>query len=203
MIVSILAHGVALLHAAGLTATTTPLPQGGSATGAASGTEQGVVLDPLLKAFIRWLIFFANGVGAVVIGVAAVRGFIVYLVDLLLHGGRAVPKEIIRLSLGRSLALALEFQLGADILGTALDPTTKDLVVLGTIVILRTVLNFFLGRELAEEQRIVGSAEVGSRAAGFASWLLPRSAVRDAGSPTTRRAPPGHGRGETEEPTSR
>ena len=64
-----------------------------------------------------------------------------------------MPKEAIRLSLGRSLALALEFQVGADILGTALDPTLNDILVLAAVVVLRTVLNFFLGRELRQAER--------------------------------------------------
>jgi uncharacterized membrane protein len=47
----------------------------------------------------------------------------------------------------------LEFQLGADILGTALDPSAQDLIVLGAIILLRTFLNFSLGREIDEEAR--------------------------------------------------
>jgi uncharacterized membrane protein len=71
-------------------------------------------------------------------------------VDLVRAQGSEVPKEAIRLSLGQSLALALEFQVGADILGTALDPTLNDILVLAAIVVLRIVFNFFLGRELRE-----------------------------------------------------
>jgi uncharacterized protein DUF1622 len=52
-----------------------------------------------------------------------------------------VPKQVIHLSLGRSLALAIEFQLGADMLGTALDPTLNDILVLAAGGVLRTVLN--------------------------------------------------------------
>jgi len=83
-----------------------------------------------------------------------VREFLYYLMDLVRHRGHAVPdQEAIRLSLGRSLALALEFQLGADILGTALDPSLQDLLVLAAIALLRTFLNFSLGREIDAEAR--------------------------------------------------
>jgi uncharacterized membrane protein len=104
----------------------------------------------LLRAFIQLLIFLANAAGGVVVGVATLRGLAIYLLDLVRQRGGEVPKEAIRLSLGRSLALALEFQVGADVLGTALDPTLNDILVLAAIVLLRTVLNFFLGRELRE-----------------------------------------------------
>ena len=107
----------------------------------------------LLRAFLELLILLANAAGGLVVGVATVRGLRVYLRDLVRQRGGEVPKECIRLSLGRSLALALEFQVGADILGTALDPTLNDILVLAAVVILRTVLNFFLGRELREAER--------------------------------------------------
>ncbi len=107
----------------------------------------------ILPTVLGAAIFLANLAGGVVVLVAIIRGLIRYAVDLIRTGGENVPKEAIRLSLGRSLALALEFQLGADILGTALNPTLHDIELLGAIVILRTVLNYFLGRELREAQR--------------------------------------------------
>ena len=57
-------------------------------------------------------------------------------------------KEDIRLRLGRWLALALEFELAADILRTAVAPTWNEIGQLGAIVVLRTVLNFFLQMEI-------------------------------------------------------
>ncbi len=106
-----------------------------------------------LRFILQIAIFLANLAGGVVIFVAIVRGFLLYVIDLIRNRGGEVQKEDIRLSLGRSLSLALEFQLGADILGTALDPSLTDLEVLAAIVILRTVLNYFLGKELDEAQR--------------------------------------------------
>ena len=107
----------------------------------------------LLPTVLGAAIFLANLAGGVVVLVAIVRGLISYAVDLIRDGGENVPKEAIRLSLGRALALALEFQVGADILGTALNPTLHDIELLGAIVILRTVLNYFLGRGLREAQQ--------------------------------------------------
>lgn len=109
--------------------------------------------DRLLVDFIQLMILLANFAGALVIAVAVVRALASYITGLISTGGAETPKELIRLSLGRSLSLALEFQLGADILGTALDPSREDLIILGAIAALRTALNYFLGRELAEAQR--------------------------------------------------
>jgi uncharacterized membrane protein len=57
----------------------------------------------------------------------------------------------VRLTLARYLALALEFQLGADILSTAIAPSWDQIGKLGAIAVIRTALNFFLGREMREE----------------------------------------------------
>jgi len=57
----------------------------------------------------------------------------------------------IRLRFGMWLALALEFQLGADILGTTVTPTLESLTQLALIAVIRTFLNYFLGKELEAE----------------------------------------------------
>lgn len=57
----------------------------------------------------------------------------------------------IRLTLARFLALALEFQLGADILSTAVAPSWEQIGKLGAIAIIRTALNYFLTREMSSE----------------------------------------------------
>jgi uncharacterized membrane protein len=51
------------------------------------------------------------------------------------------------------LALALEFQLGADIVATTTSPTETNLIQLGVIAVIRTFLNIFLSREIEAEQR--------------------------------------------------
>jgi uncharacterized membrane protein len=57
----------------------------------------------------------------------------------------------VRLRFGMWLALALEFQLGADILGTTVAPTLDSLTRLALIAVIRTFLNYFLGKELETE----------------------------------------------------
>ncbi|HIK43283.1 MAG TPA: DUF1622 domain-containing protein [Leptolyngbyaceae cyanobacterium M65_K2018_010] len=67
------------------------------------------------------------------------------------YRGRPFPFNQVRLSFGAWLALALEFQLGADILGTTVAPTTQELARLGLIAVIRTFLNYFLGKEMETE----------------------------------------------------
>ncbi|WP_036484103.1 DUF1622 domain-containing protein [Myxosarcina sp. GI1] len=64
------------------------------------------------------------------------------------------PFNQIRLRFGIWLALALEFQLGADILATTVAPSLEELGKLGLIAIIRTFLNYFLGKELETEYEL-------------------------------------------------
>ncbi|UGA36015.1 DUF1622 domain-containing protein [Chromobacterium haemolyticum] len=58
----------------------------------------------------------------------------------------------VRLSFARFLALALELQLAADILSTAVAPSWDQIGKLGAIAVLRTALNYFLGKEIRETE---------------------------------------------------
>lgn len=62
-------------------------------------------------------------------------------------------QQSIRLDLGLSLALSLEFLLAADIVGTAVSPTQEAILQLAAIAGIRTFLNFFLEREVKDLQR--------------------------------------------------
>ena len=98
-------------------------------------------MEEIVKSATLHLAWFIEGAAALIIGLALVRA--------LAHTLQArLSKEEIRLSFGSSLALALEFLLGADILETAVAPTWNDIGQLAAIAILRTALNYFLEREL-------------------------------------------------------
>lgn len=56
----------------------------------------------------------------------------------------------IRLDLGLSLALSLEFLLAADIVGTAVTPSWEAIGLLAAIAAIRTFLNYFLQQEVKE-----------------------------------------------------
>ncbi|MBM0743118.1 DUF1622 domain-containing protein [Phormidium sp. CLA17] len=59
-------------------------------------------------------------------------------------------QQAIRLELGLSLALALEFLLAADIAATAVSPSWDAIARLAAITGIRTFLNFFLQKEVRE-----------------------------------------------------
>ena len=57
----------------------------------------------------------------------------------------------LRQVLGYYLLLGLEFLIAADIVETLMKPTTQDLIILGAIVAIRTVISLSLNAELKHE----------------------------------------------------
>jgi len=64
-----------------------------------------------------------------------------------------------RIRFGSSVAVSLELLLGADVLATAVAPSWDDIGKLAAIAVLRTALNFFLGKELGEANHTSRSEE--------------------------------------------
>lgn len=108
-------------------------------------------LESWLKVIVGYLAAGAEIAAAIVIGGAIVRGIVDYLRHLLSRTRKHIDStESIRLQLGRVLALGLEFTVASDILRTAVAPTRQDILNLGAIVLLRTLLNYFLEREIQQ-----------------------------------------------------
>ena len=56
----------------------------------------------------------------------------------------------IRCMLGTYIMIGLEFMIISDIIQTAISHSKDDLIFLGVIVVLRTTIGFFLGKELEQ-----------------------------------------------------
>ena len=64
---------------------------------------------------------------------------------------RGVNRE--RVELGRYILAGLELLIVSDIIHTALSLAMSDLVFLGLLVVIRSLISFFLDRELAEVKK--------------------------------------------------
>ena len=110
--------------------------------------------EAVVVAAVRWLRLAIETTGALIIALGlliALAAFVRALARYREPGAATDGYNGVRLTLARYLALALEFQLGADILSTAIAPTWDQIGKLGAIAVIRTALNFFLGREMKEE----------------------------------------------------
>lgn len=104
-----------------------------------------------LRGAVGFLVRLVEAAGAIVIFAGALVGFARFVYSAL-RTRRAETFVPIRLDLGRFLALGLEFQLGSDLLRTAVAPTFREIGQLAAVAAIRTALNFFLGREIREER---------------------------------------------------
>ncbi len=103
---------------------------------------------------VRWLRLAVETLGALVIAAGIAHG--AWKLVRLRGGGREGFLKT-RLTVARYLALALEFQLAADILSTAIAPTWDQIGKLAAIAVIRTALNWFLTKEMEAETREVQS----------------------------------------------
>ena len=115
-------------------------------------------MEATFKTITLWLAAGTEAAAALIIGLAALEATVRALwlfVPGAVGSGPDAPdrKEDVRLRLGRWLAVALEFELAADILRTAVAPTWNEIGQLAAIVVLRTTLNYFLQQEIDKSTR--------------------------------------------------
>jgi len=88
---------------------------------------------------------FLEIVGVVVIGGGAVQA--VYQLFMATFY-KKLSSNYIRLQFGNRVTLGLEFMMGGDIIGSLVKPSYYNLGLLAIIVLIRTILSYFLNREL-------------------------------------------------------
>lgn len=95
---------------------------------------------------ITWTIFAYIGILVMVIwGIKAV-----YLLFYRRFCNQSISTWLVRIKFWHYLVLSLEFLVAKDILESIVNPTTEGLITLWAIVIIRTVLSYFLNKEIAE-----------------------------------------------------
>jgi uncharacterized membrane protein len=64
--------------------------------------------------------------------------------------GQSLPSSLrnIRIAIGEKMALGLDFFLAGDIIQTIVVPSRETLTILGGIVVIRTVMAYFLAKEI-------------------------------------------------------
>lgn len=114
----------------------------------ASGLFEGV--EEIVITAVNWLRLGLEVIGALIVAIGTVIA-VTLIVRAVLRYGRG-DFHTVRLVFARYLSLALEFQLGADILSTAVAPSWSQIGKLAAIAIIRTALNYFLMLEMRAEE---------------------------------------------------
>jgi uncharacterized membrane protein len=105
--------------------------------------------------FVYFLKFILESVSAICVAIGLMSSLVKAFRLVRAAGNFLQNLPAIRVQFGSWLALALEFQLAADIVATTINPTWQSLGELGLLALIRTFLNFFLQKELAEQERLV------------------------------------------------
>ncbi len=110
-------------------------------------------IESTLARILAYIIPIVEACGALV-GFLGVGRTIVGYVRGYFDQGR-IPLAPLRVQLGQSMVLGLEFQVAADVLRTAANPTRDDVLFLAVLIGIRSVLNFLLEWELAHLNGVV------------------------------------------------
>lgn len=107
--------------------------------------------EELVIEAVEWLRLIVEAIGAGIIAVGLVVVILAVLRSITVD--RRVDFTRLHIRFARYLALALEFQLGADILSTAVAPSWEQIGKLGAIAVIRTALNYFLHKEIHDARQ--------------------------------------------------
>ena len=112
------------------------------------------MLHEFLVEVIAYIVPLTELLGAAVVTWGSLHGLI-----LLLHRGWSMfnkqPLQTslrdVRIAIGEKMALGLDFFLAGDIIGTIVVPSRETLMILGGIVVIRTVMAYFLAKEIEKK----------------------------------------------------
>jgi len=114
------------------------------------------VTESLLVPYVNYLTFGIDIAAGLIIGLSAIFALISFFKILIKPiKEQTQSKETIRLSLTRGMLLALDFEIGSDILKTILLPSVRELTILAVIVGIRIVLSWSLSKEIERHSRVI------------------------------------------------
>ena len=119
----------------------------GGITGAEGSSDP---LEQFIIVIINYITFGIDIVAGIVIGVSVALAFIGFMKTLYRHQkGAPSNGDVVRFRLAGGLLLALDLEVGSDILKTIVVPTTNELIILSVIVALRIILGWSLSKEIS------------------------------------------------------
>ena len=109
--------------------------------------------ETIIYITLEWMEYIVDLIGIGILLIGFVKGIIQFFkmeIDSITGGDIRDDVLALRSILGRYIILSLDFLIISDIIHSVIKPEFNELVNLGIIVILRTSIGFFLGREMIE-----------------------------------------------------
>jgi uncharacterized membrane protein len=113
-------------------------------------------MEASIGIFTSYLIAGIEAAAALVVGIAAVQALVGSMASLLRRAAQLDAREEVRLRFVKWLAIAIDFELAADILRTTMSRSWNDIAQLAAIIVIRTALNYFLTQETERAARRAG-----------------------------------------------
>ncbi len=112
--------------------------------------------EQLLTPYVNFITFGIDIAAGLIIGISSFLALISFFKILRKSTNeQTIDKETIRLRLARGMLLALDFEVGSDILKTILVPSVTELSILAVVVGIRIVLSWSLSKEIDRHSTII------------------------------------------------
>jgi uncharacterized membrane protein len=109
-------------------------------------------MEELFAQISRTTSLLVEMAAVIVVSYGAVEAFVKLIWIVVTPSATHGERKALWRRFGVWLLLGLEFELAADIIGSVISPTWKDIGELGAIAVIRTFLNYFLEKDLEETE---------------------------------------------------
>ena len=110
-------------------------------------SELMAILQNILHALAEITVLALELIGISIIIIGSIKALAKIIAQL-----RKKQQINIMIDLGRALALALEFKMGAEIVNTVIIRELKELIILGMVIALRAILAILIHWEMRNEK---------------------------------------------------
>jgi uncharacterized membrane protein len=105
-------------------------------------------------AILEYIAWVLGILGIVIITWGILRGTFVFILaeyrSFTKKGEQSDSLINVRIRIGQYLLIGLEFLIGADIIRTFIQPSLEEIAILASIVVIRTIISYFLNREMKQ-----------------------------------------------------
>ena len=114
-----------------------------------TGGETVITLEQYFSEIASYVALLIECGAVFVVSFGALQAIIGVIVAIFNRAADELAGRAIWLKFATWILLGLEFALAADLLRTAVAPTWEDIAKLGVIATIRTLLNYFLAKDIA------------------------------------------------------
>ena len=105
----------------------------------------------LINEICELLILAMSTVAVLVLICGVIKATVKFVKNEVSHADKASVLRTIKNELGAYVLFSLEILIAADIVESIIKPTFEDIGKLAALVVIRTVISYFLGKEIDQE----------------------------------------------------